>query len=70
MTDPGLLCFEIKDGLIRLTSQLSIRDYFAAMSIAPTIASFSDITAEQVAARAYHLADAMLKERDDHVKPI
>lgn len=72
--EPALMGFEIRDGVIRLTSQLSIRDYFAAKVLEAAYVGavglggmgkeeIDELNAE-VARLAYQAADAMLKVRD------
>ena len=43
---------------------MSLRDYFAASDVSSFIAPQGAVIAEEVAANAYKIADAMLKERE------
>jgi len=44
---------------------MSLRDYFAGRALAGQIASSFNLNGEQHAKRAYKIADAMIKERDN-----
>jgi len=46
-----------------MPSELTLRDYFAAMAMQGFLASNSGLRSEDVALEAYIQADAMLKER-------
>jgi hypothetical protein len=43
---------------------MTLRDYFAAKAMAAMIINEVDCTLEALAARSYHVADAMLKVRE------
>jgi hypothetical protein len=43
---------------------LSMRDYFAAAAISPTLVQAYGSTPDQLAKHAYRIADAMLAERE------
>ena len=68
---PAFACLEVSNGVLRLTSQMSLRDYFAAeamRSVAPATMDYlvdmeDDEKVEQLAMRCYFVADAMLKAR-------
>jgi len=63
---PALVGLEMRDGVVRLTSQMSLRDYFAAAALTgmnAAIGSIKDPTDGRLAKWAYDQADAMLEER-------
>jgi hypothetical protein len=62
---PALMGFELRDGVVRLTSQMTIRDYFAAAAL-PTLINIADRNKDlpaMIPQVAYNIADAMLAER-------
>ena len=67
----ALIGFEMIDGTVRFTSQLSIRDYFAAHALQGFCIGFctaftedTTLSSELASVYAYKAADAMLKERE------
>jgi len=67
---PAFQGWEINNGVITVTSQMTLRDYFAAkaMPIIPAQAAHNmkpnESGADYCARRSYEWADAMLKERN------
>lgn len=62
---PALVGFEMRNGVVTLTSQMTLRDYFAAKALPGMVSSTlnAENYADHIAAAAYILADAMLAER-------
>ena len=63
---PALIGLEIENGAVRLTSQLTLRDYFAAKAMQSILtAKFAEtqLWQEAVALLAFQFADAMIAER-------
>ncbi len=64
---PALVGLEIADGVVRLSSQMTLRDYFATAELAkkddvPTLADPE--LYDRLARHCYRMADAMLKARE------
>jgi hypothetical protein len=65
-----LICFEMMNGNVSFSSQMTLRDYFAAqaMRVCPQMDAYNMKANEGrfdfIARKSYEIADAMLKERE------
>jgi hypothetical protein len=55
---------EIADGVVRLSSQMTLRDYFAAAALQGLAAKYGGADYSTFAIYAYGFADAMLAKRE------